>query len=229
MNHCDGRQTLMNAKALPVEQRTIVMLWGGGELTARSIPTSPCGMGSAGPAMGIRQLSWRPARLAAKFPIAQAPSSPLLAALAAGRGPRSRRSPMTTCTRTSARRSMQMARLASTLDGRPLGVSWVTAPKRRAMQLLIRVRGGLVIGYLDEDGLVWATPDRVPGRRPRHGACDVHVSGKKCCASRRSRGPGVLDLRSAAQECEHGEHAAVRAVEIPSRSSTHPGGPCTRG
>jgi hypothetical protein len=26
------------------------------------------------------------------------------------------------------------------------------------MQLLIRVRGGLVVGYLDGDGLVWATP-----------------------------------------------------------------------
>jgi len=38
------------------------------------------------------------------------------------------------------------------------GVSWVTAPKRRAMQLLIRVRGALVVGYLDGDGLVWATP-----------------------------------------------------------------------
>jgi hypothetical protein len=38
------------------------------------------------------------------------------------------------------------------------GVSWVTAPKRRALQLLIRVRGGLVVGYLDGDGLVWATP-----------------------------------------------------------------------
>jgi hypothetical protein len=32
------------------------------------------------------------------------------------------------------------------------------APKRRAMQLLIRVRGGLVVGYLDGDGLVWAAP-----------------------------------------------------------------------
>lgn len=40
------------------------------------------------------------------------------------------------------------------------------APKRRAMQLLIRVRGGLVVEYLDGDGLVWATPD-CPGMRAR--------------------------------------------------------------
>ncbi|MGI8594711.1 MAG: polysaccharide deacetylase family protein [Solirubrobacteraceae bacterium] len=44
-------------------------------------------------------------------------------------------------------------------------VSWVTAPKRRAMQLLIRVRGGLAVGYLDGDGLVWAVGSAKRGCR----------------------------------------------------------------